>query len=294
MSEKLDRRSHAYRQDLADIRLRDRVTAERYIEGMPAEVLVPVAALHPRPDAQSGIDTQALRGEALSVFDIAEGWAWVQLAADGYVGYVREETIGQGTGPATHVVSVPRSFVYPGADLRFPYLEALSMGSRLRVTGEAETRGTGYATLEDGSAVIAAHLRPVAETPDRRSRVGGIALYRNALSLGRTIGFRNRLLRPGADGACHDRQGFAAGFRPAGRRPGPGHRPDPGRPATRRSGVLERPCRLSRRSAHAAARLGRNHVCDPGTASRGHSSVSPALRIAYRLPQAVESRNHAQ
>jgi cell wall-associated NlpC family hydrolase len=163
MSEKLDRRSHAYRPDLADIRLRDRVTAERYIEGMPAEVLVPLAALHPRPDAQSGIDTQALRGEALSVFDIAEGWAWVQLAADGYVGYVREETIGQGTGPATHVVSVPRSFVYPGADLRFPYIEALSMGSRLRVTGEAETRGTGYAILEDGSAVIAAHLRPVDE-----------------------------------------------------------------------------------------------------------------------------------
>ncbi|MCO6408968.1 C40 family peptidase [Hoeflea alexandrii] len=163
MSEQLDRRSHAYRPDLADIRLRGRVTADRYIEGMPAEVIVPVAALHPRPDPESSIDTQALRGEALSVFDISGGWAWVQLAADGYVGYVREQAIGQGAGPATHVVSVPRSFLYPGPDLRFPHLDALSMGSRLRIVGTAETRATPYAILEDGSAIIAAHLLPVAE-----------------------------------------------------------------------------------------------------------------------------------
>ncbi|WP_375589877.1 NlpC/P60 family protein [Hoeflea alexandrii] len=163
MSEQLDRRSHAYRPDLADIRLRGRVTADRYIEGMPAEVIVPVAALHPRPDPESSIDTQALRGEALSVFDISGGWAWVQLAADGYVGYVREQAIGQGAGPATHVVSVPRSFLYPGPDLRFPHLDALSMGSRLRIVRTAETRATPYAILEDGSAIIAAHLLPVAE-----------------------------------------------------------------------------------------------------------------------------------
>ena len=163
MSEQLDRRSHAYRPDLADIRLRGRVTADRYIEGMPAEVIVPVAALHPRPDPESSIDTQALRGEALSVFDISGGWAWVQLAADRYVGYVREQAIGQGTGPATHVVSVPRSFLYQGSDLRFPHLEALSMGSRIKIVGTAETRATPYAILEDGSAIIAAHLLPVAE-----------------------------------------------------------------------------------------------------------------------------------
>jgi hypothetical protein len=146
MSEKLDRRSHAYRPDLADIRLRDRVTAERYVEGMPAEVLVPLAALHPRPDAQSGIDTQALRGEALSVFDIARmaglGCSSQPMAMS--VMCARKRS-GRARVPATHVVSVPRTFVYPGADLRFPHIEALSMGSRLRVTGEAETRGTGYA-----------------------------------------------------------------------------------------------------------------------------------------------------
>ena len=163
MSEQLDRRSYAYRPDLADIRIRERVSAERYTDGVPAEVIVPVADIRPRPDAACSIDTQALFGEALTVFDSAGGWAWVQLAADGYVGYVREEAIGQGTSEATHIVSVPRSFVYPGADLRFPHLKALSMGSRLSITGAAETRGTAYALLADGSAIIAAHLRPAGE-----------------------------------------------------------------------------------------------------------------------------------
>ena len=163
MSEQLDRRSHAYRPDLADSRLRDRVVADRYTDGMPAEVIVPVADIRPRPDAACSIDTQALFGEVLTVFDISGGWAWVQLAADGYVGYLREEAIGQGSGEITHVVSVPRSLVYPGADLRFPHLKVLSMGSRLTITGAAETRGTAYALLEDGSAIIAAHLRPAGE-----------------------------------------------------------------------------------------------------------------------------------
>ncbi|WP_339756104.1 NlpC/P60 family protein [uncultured Hoeflea sp.] len=163
MSKTLDHRLYAYREDLADIRLEGLVTAERYAEGAPGEVIVPVADIRPRPDPGCSIDTQALLGEALRIFDISGGWAWVQLAADGYVGYVREEAIRQGSTSATHVVSVPRSFVYPGADLRFPHSRVLSMGSRVRIVGDAETRGTPYALLEDGSAIIATHLRPVGE-----------------------------------------------------------------------------------------------------------------------------------
>lgn len=166
MSDTFDHRSYAYRADLADIRLKGQVTAERYTEGAPGEVIVPVADIRPRTDSNCSIDTQALYGEALTVFDISGGWAWVQLAADGYVGYVRQEAIKEGSSPATHVVSVPRSFVYPGPDLRFPHLKILSMGSRVRISGAAETRATPYALLEDGSAIIATHLRPVGETAD--------------------------------------------------------------------------------------------------------------------------------
>jgi len=163
MSDTLDRRSYAYRADLADIRLKGQVSADRYTQGAPGELIIPVADIRPRPDANCSIDTQALLGEALTVFDISGGWAWVQLAADGYVGYVREEAIREGSTLATHVVAVPRSFVYPGPDLRFPHLKVLSMGSRVRIVGTAETRATPYALLEDGSAIITTHLRPVSE-----------------------------------------------------------------------------------------------------------------------------------
>jgi cell wall-associated NlpC family hydrolase len=65
--------------------------------------------------------------------------------------------------PPTHIVCVPRTFVYPGPDLRFPRSGQLSMGSTVTVTGSAETRGTSYAVLPSGEAVIAGHLQPITD-----------------------------------------------------------------------------------------------------------------------------------
>lgn len=154
-----DRRLNAYRPDLAEARLCGVVAAERYTEGEPSRIAVPVAALRPRPDAAAGIDTELLFGETLRVLDRAEGWAWVKADADGYVGYLPEAVLGP-PAAATHVVTAPRTFAYAGADLRTPAAFALSMGSRLTVVGESETRGTRYLTLAGGPSVVAAHCRP--------------------------------------------------------------------------------------------------------------------------------------
>lgn len=159
-----DRRIHAYRDDLADIRLKGRVEAPRYVEGTPGYVSMPVVDLKPRPEREAGTDTQLLRGEEIRIFDRRDGWVFVQSLLDDYVGYLEESVIREGTVSATHVVSVPRTFVYPGPELKRPPLAALSMGSRLCVTGEAETRGTRYVLLEGGEAVIAAHCRRLEDT----------------------------------------------------------------------------------------------------------------------------------
>lgn len=158
-----DRRLHAYRSDLADIRLKDWVESERYVTGTTAHVVVPVADLKPLPDRLTGTDTQLLFGEEVRVFDRREGWAFVQAALDDYVGYLPEAVLRDGPTGATHVIAVPRSFLYPEAELRKPPLACLSMGSRLKVAGTAETRGTPYLILEGGGAVIAAHCHPLAE-----------------------------------------------------------------------------------------------------------------------------------
>ena len=122
---------------------------------------MPVASLRPRPDETAGIDTQILFGEAVQVFDRANGWAWVKCAVDCYVGYVEETALSPDAGTPTHIVAVPRSFAYTGADLRTPAAFALSMGSRLTVTGDSETRGTRYLTLAGGQSVVAGHCLPV-------------------------------------------------------------------------------------------------------------------------------------
>ncbi|MCA0034216.1 NlpC/P60 family protein [Mesorhizobium sp. B263B2A] len=158
-----DARLHAFRSDLADARLKGEVTADRFVAGRPARVTASVADLRkaPRPDA--GINTQLLFGDDVLVFEDREGWAWVQAERDGYVGYVADMMLGGRDRAPTHIVSVPRTFLYPGPDLRFPIAGQLSMGSTVTVAGAAETRGTHYAVLPSGEAVISGHLRPIGE-----------------------------------------------------------------------------------------------------------------------------------
>lgn len=158
-----DARLNAMRADLADIRLQGRVDATRFVAGKPARIAVAVADVRKAPGPQSGVNTQFLFGDAVQVFEDKDGWAWVQGQCDSYVGYVASHSLGAVGQAPTHVVSVPRSFVYPGADLRFPPSGPLSMGSAVTVAGNAETRGTAYAVLASGEAMISAHLTPVAD-----------------------------------------------------------------------------------------------------------------------------------
>lgn len=160
----LDRRLNAFRSDLADIALKGQVEAERFVTPEPAMVTRPVVALRPKPDLNVGIDTELLMGEEVQVFERKNGWAWGQAVDDGYVGYLPEEALGP-VAATTHVVTVPRTFVYSGPDLRFPTRMALSMGSRLTIVGEAETRGTRYLLLSDGGALVARHLSPISDPP---------------------------------------------------------------------------------------------------------------------------------
>jgi cell wall-associated NlpC family hydrolase len=155
-----DKRLHAFRPDLADERLRGQVEAERFVAGRPARIGVSVADVRgaPRPDA--GLSTQLLCGDDVRVFDETEGWAWIQAERDGYVGYVADTALKARDGAPTHVVCVPRTFVYPGPDMKLPRGDALSLGAELVVAGAAETRGTAYSLLASGEAVIARHLAP--------------------------------------------------------------------------------------------------------------------------------------
>jgi cell wall-associated NlpC family hydrolase len=55
-----------------------------------------------------------------------------------------------------------RTFLYPAADMKLPPIGALSLGSRLAITGETETRGTAFSLLAGGAgAVVTRHIVPL-------------------------------------------------------------------------------------------------------------------------------------
>jgi cell wall-associated NlpC family hydrolase len=58
---------------------------------------------------------------------------------------------------------VPRTWGDEGADLKGRAVGALSLGSSLQVESFVEHRGTRYAVAADGTAVVAGHVRPLAE-----------------------------------------------------------------------------------------------------------------------------------
>ena len=163
-----------------------------FAEGQKGTVSSPVAALrrHPAPDAPR--DTELLRGEAVTVFEIADGFGWIQAATDGYVGYVSVDDFMVGNAPeATHRVTALRSFVYRDADLKSPVTGWLSMNSPLSVSHAVER----FSALEGGGYVFTAHVADLSTTADDYVAVAEQFLETPYL-WGGAIKPRARLFRP--------------------------------------------------------------------------------------------------
>ncbi|MCM2504710.1 C40 family peptidase [Aureimonas altamirensis] len=162
----LDRRRNAARPDLADARLKGQVTAERFVDGRPARIIAPLAPLRRRPASDAPLETEALCGEALTVFeDTGEGWMWVQLASDRYVGWMPSEVVAFDAAAPTHIVTAPRTLVFPGPDIKRPPLGGLTMGAGIVAAGTAEDVNGAYVLVQPFGAVVARHCRPVADAP---------------------------------------------------------------------------------------------------------------------------------
>ena len=154
----LDARVNAYRPDLAAAHLRGRVEGTRFIEGSAYQVIEPIADVRRAPSHEAALDTQALFGERVTVYEISdEGWAWGQLASDGYVGYLPANALAK-PGPApTHSVIVPRTLCFPAADIKRPPLAALPMGAGLVIVRHDER----FAVTANGWHLPASHVAPL-------------------------------------------------------------------------------------------------------------------------------------
>jgi cell wall-associated NlpC family hydrolase len=157
----LDRRTNAFRSDLAASHLRGQVEATHFANGTIYEVIDPIADVRHAPSADAAIDTQALYGERVTVYETTdEGWAWGQLEADHYVGWMPANALATPGAKPTHKVIVPRTLCFPAANIKLPPLAALPMGTALAVARQDEP----FSVTHNGWYIPSGHIAPLSAT----------------------------------------------------------------------------------------------------------------------------------
>jgi cell wall-associated NlpC family hydrolase len=144
------------RPELAAESLRGRIEAARFAAGETFRVVAPSAPLRRAPEAEAPLDTEALYGETVVVYEERGDWRWVQLARDGYVGYLPAAALGLTRAP-THKIVALRSHAYPGPTIKRPPRFALSLGALVKV---ARFDGD-FAVAGDGVFLYARHVAPI-------------------------------------------------------------------------------------------------------------------------------------
>ncbi len=155
----LDNRLHAHRLDLADAKLRGRIDAKRFVEGVGMEVVVPVTSVQREASSTAMQTTQALFGERLMAFEIGDDWVWCQLERDGYVGYIAKASVFNVLTNPTHRVSVPSTFLYPMPDIKSQVPTNLPMNAKLEIVASDEK----FSKPSNGKYVLTKHVRPLNE-----------------------------------------------------------------------------------------------------------------------------------
>ena len=125
------------RGDLAAKYLEGKIKAARFVAGEEFEVTAALAPLREAPASDAMLLTQALKGERVTIYDRnAEGFAWGQLNSDGYVGWLPDAALVRPMAAPTHKVTALRTFAFPGASIKLPPVETLSMEARITVSRE--------------------------------------------------------------------------------------------------------------------------------------------------------------
>ena len=153
-----DRRRWPCNGRVASVALMGRAEAERFVEGTVRCIAHPIADLRARPGGPR--DRQMLLGELVRVYEMRQGWAFIEAARDGYTGYLKESDLEAlpAEGAPDHVVAVPATHLYTEADLKSPDITHLSLGARVKV----EDFEGKWARTSHGH-VFARHLRPLLE-----------------------------------------------------------------------------------------------------------------------------------
>jgi cell wall-associated NlpC family hydrolase len=123
------------RPDLAAKHLEGQVEAERFVEPTICEVFDPRAPMRRAPSPDAPLETEALKGERVSVYETTEeGWCWGQLGSDGYVGWLPADALTTQCTEPTMKVKALSTLVFAAPNIKTPPVEALPFGAKVAVT----------------------------------------------------------------------------------------------------------------------------------------------------------------
>lgn len=125
------------------------------LPGTEASIALPVVDLLRSPKGPR--DRQLLLGDAVTLLEQQGNWTKIRAAKDGYCGYVALNALTPAIVPS-HWLSAPASHAYSEADFKSAERYALSLGSRLCVTGEG-----GRFAITDQGYVPLVHLNALSE-----------------------------------------------------------------------------------------------------------------------------------
>lgn len=148
----------AVRSDLAALHLKDEIKAPRYAEGRPLRVARPLVGMSDSPSAKTELINQLIFGEAFTVYDARDGWAWGE-AADGYVGYVHMKGLRENAPEPTHRVIVRECVVREKPDVKARGVGGVPYGAQIT----ADDTGDEYSVMEGGGYIPTAQIRPIDE-----------------------------------------------------------------------------------------------------------------------------------
>ena len=133
------------------------------------QIIRPAAPMRDKPSHQSGLETEALFGEEVSILEEKGDWVRARLDTDGYEAWLEKCALGQLPKP-THRINVVRALITSGKDIKTPNLGYLPFGALVAVM--AETDGVAEIALgnKDGDGgkgyIPASHAAPLDAPPD--------------------------------------------------------------------------------------------------------------------------------
>ncbi|MCB1343635.1 MAG: C40 family peptidase [Pseudooceanicola sp.] len=155
---------------VAHVSLRGQVAAERFAEGVPRRVTVPLADVLRQP-APGRLERQLLLGEPFLEIDARAGYSFGRAALSGFVGWVASTALGDTPAP-THRVAVRATLGFAGPDIKLPGPVGLSLNCLVAVERE-EGR---FAVTADGLHIPARHLAPLGDPATDRVAVARLLL----------------------------------------------------------------------------------------------------------------------